>query len=85
MKIILSKLPPTEQVSEIHRNVCRYCPSAHYPPDPECIDIKETWSRREQVESVFGCGWRQHKACKGYCDYLGVTADELKQHRSVQP
>jgi hypothetical protein len=65
------------RVTEIHTHPCKRCPSAHYPPDPEALDYLAA-SRADQVGSVFRCGWRNDKACKGYCDFLGVTDEDLR-------
>lgn len=60
----------------IHAHPCVNCPST-YAPDAECVDIKERTSREEQIASVFACGWRAQKLCKGYCDYLNVVEADL--------
>lgn len=61
----------------IHTSPCVNCPSAHFPPDPECVDIKEHCDRATQLDSVFTCAWREGKLCKGYCDYLNITEADL--------
>lgn len=73
------KEPMSNRPREIHKAPCKHCPSAHYPPDPESTDIKETWPREDQLQSVFPCAWRPEKQCKGYCDFLGVTEEDLKE------
>ena len=65
-----------DRVKTIHVDACEHCPSRN-PPDPECKDIK-TWPRAEQIETVFRCAWRPSKACKGYCDFLGITERDLE-------
>lgn len=64
------------RVTKIHTHLCKHCPSSHFPPDPEALDYKAA-PRAEQLESVFRCGWRKQKACKGYCDFLGVSEADL--------
>lgn len=66
--------PPCKR---IHANHCAHCPSALSGPDPECEDIKNTYPREEQLETVFRCAWRPEKLCKGYCDYLQITESDL--------
>lgn len=75
--------PPTA----IHSHPCVHCPSAHAERlgdhDPESLDYKSA-SRADQLKSVFRCGWRPTKACKGYCDFLGVVEADLLAH-AAQP
>lgn len=59
-----------------HAKPCKHCPSAHGESDPEADDIL-TWDRKSQVETVFVCGWNGSKYCKGYCDKLDITPEEL--------
>jgi hypothetical protein len=61
---------------EVHRRPCAHCPSAHFPPDPEAEDLARA-PREQQVRAAFPCGWRPRKLCRGYCDRIGLTADEL--------
>jgi len=60
---------------------CAHCPSARSArigqPDPETEDIK-TCSRRYQLDSVFKCAWSDNVLCKGYCDELKVTPEEMR-------
>lgn len=72
----IAALPPRPR--EIHASPCKNCPSAHFPPDAECVEIKECHDRASQVESAFPCAWRPEKLCKGYCDYLNITEGDLK-------
>jgi hypothetical protein len=61
---------------EIHAEPCKHCPSAHYPPSPEALDMR-AWPRHLQVAAAFPCGWRPTKLCKGYCDSIGMTEADL--------
>ncbi len=70
---------PPRRVTEIHEAPCKHCPSAHYPPDEECIDIKDNWPPEAQLDTLFVCAWRTDKLCKGYCDYLGFTEADVKK------
>ena len=71
---------PPDRPCEIHKAPCKHCPSAaatrsgHH--DPESLDYKAA-PRDVQIESVFPCGWRPEKMCKGYSDWLGVTESDL--------
>jgi hypothetical protein len=66
--------PPCKQ---IHTSPCKHCPSAHSEPDPECLDIKESYPREAQRDTLFRCAWRPEKLCKGYCDFLGFMEADL--------
>ena len=66
-----------ERATSIHEHACAHCPSAHFPPDEESLDYLRA-PRRVQLESVFRCGWRPQKACRGYCDVLDVTEADLQ-------
>lgn len=55
---------------------CKHCPSAHFPPDPESEDIRDHFSRSEQLDTLFACGWGDGRLCRGYCDFLNVTDEE---------
>lgn len=59
-----------------HNEPCPSCPSAHHPDDPETKDIL-TWPREEQVKTAFSCGWNNRRYCKGYCDKLNITEQDL--------
>lgn len=65
---------------EIHKVPCRNCPTVFNKVnnilDPENEDIK-TFPREEQIKSVFLCGWRSSKLCKGYCDEFNIKKDNL--------
>lgn len=86
MKSLLRDLLPDldkvelTQATEIHRHPCKHCPSAHHPASEEMEDILAWDSRPHQLDTVFRCAWRTTKACRGYCDALDVSEEELKQH-----
>lgn len=75
-RIILLVQAPEVRPTTIHKAPCKHCPSAHHPPDPESLDIM-TWPREQQREALFACGWRPDKLCKGQCDELGFTEEDL--------
>lgn len=66
--------PPPEP--KAHYKPCKNCPSAHFPPDPESADIM-TWPHEFRVQSAFACGWAQNRFCKGYCDQMGISDEDL--------
>lgn len=74
VKSKISELPDTK--SEMHIKACKHCPSANFPPDEEVLDILKL-SHEERVETAFPCGWNGKKYCKGYCDSMGITNDDL--------
>lgn len=74
----LDTLPMSGRPREIHTHPCALCPSICSTDDPESIDIRDRASHAEKIESVFRCGWRSEKACKGYVDFIGVTAEDLR-------
>jgi hypothetical protein len=74
---VVDCLPRDAAHTTIHKAPCKHCPSAHYPPDPESLDV-QTWPRQHQREALFVCGWRPDKLCKGQCDELGFTEAELQ-------
>lgn len=78
LKIELS--PP---VKEIHRHPCKQCPSIldSLEGDFESLYYVKEASREEQIESVFRCAWRQEKACRGWCDRINVTEEDLKDRK----
>lgn len=76
MKRILPAIAPPVRPNKIHAAPCKHCPSAHYPPDPEALDML-TWPRDQQLEQMFPCAWRPEKLCKGYCDSLNATEDDV--------
>lgn len=69
---VVEVAPPSDLPTEIHDQPCHGCPSAHHPPDPEVQDIL-TWPRERQLKTVFACGWRGDKLCRGYCDLLKIN------------
>lgn len=68
------------RMKEIHRVPCKNCPSVYYKKigtiDPETEDILNS-SREIQMQSIFPCGWRPSKLCKGYCDQLNIKQKDL--------
>lgn len=64
--------------TKIHASPCVHCPSVAMPDDPETLDLKDHGTRAEQLESVFRCAWRREKACRGYCDRLGINEADLE-------
>ncbi len=71
---------PPPRPREIHRHPCAHCPSAQgavHGHDPESIDLIAA-SRDAQLDSVFRCSWRPQKLCKGWCDAVNVTEEDLK-------
>jgi len=58
-----------------HVKPCKHC-SSMCGIDPETEDIL-TWPREQQIETVFPCGWNGIRYCRGYCDKLEITPDEL--------
>ena len=75
---VLEKYP--NRYREIHKGACKNCPSVynkkHDIIDPEHEDIR-LLPRGEQLKSVFTCGWRPSKLCKGYCDELNIKEKDL--------
>lgn len=64
---------------EIWKKPCKNCPSAHFPPDPEAADI-EKWFKAGEIGldyAVFTCAWRPGKLCKGVCDRMGLTEEDV--------
>ena len=73
----LSRMSAEGRPHEIHGNSCAHCPSVAMPDDPETEEILRHATRSEQIDSVFRCAWRRKKACRGYCDRLGITVEDL--------
>jgi hypothetical protein len=65
---------------EIHKVPCKNCPSVidklNGVIDPEVEDTKML-PREEQIKTVFTCGWRPSKLCKGYCDEFNIKEEDL--------
>lgn len=59
-----------------HKHPCKNCPSAHFPPDPEAIDILAL-PHAQRVQHAFACGWNGTAYCKGYCDQNGISDEDL--------
>lgn len=57
---------------KVHTKPCKHCPSAHYAPSPEGIDMCAYYLKNEITEEnfVFNCAWRPEKICKGIYDRL---------------
>lgn len=62
--------------TRIHAAPCEHCPSAHYPPDPEALEIL-TYTKRVQLAYAFPCAWRRSALCRGYCDRAGITEADV--------
>lgn len=65
---------------EIHKVPCRNCPSIidklNGVIDPENEEVK-SFPREQQIKTVFACGWRPSKLCKGYCDEFNIKEEDL--------
>ncbi len=65
---------------EIHKVSCKNCPSEynkkHNIIDYENEEVKN-YPREEQLKTVFPCGWRGSKLCKGYCDEFKINETDL--------
>lgn len=61
----------------IHLAPCKRCPSAHYPPDPEAEDWKAAPKQYRLSDGLFVCAWRPSKVCKGLCDFLELTEEDV--------
>ena len=83
-RIAVRDFPDVARPTEIHESPCERCPSAHFPPDPEALDMRQ-WPRRLQVEAAFPCAWRPEKLCKGYCDSIGMTEAEAESAGRSEP
>lgn len=68
------------RMKEIHKVPCKNCPSVFNKKnniiDLETEQIKNS-DRQYQLKSVFPCGWRSSKLCKGYCDELKIKETDL--------
>lgn len=72
-------IPPVGELvdpTEVRCTPCDYCPSAHWPLDPQAEEILR-WPRPHQLETLFTCAWTRGKLCRGYCDILKVTGPEF--------
>lgn len=65
-------------MNRIHDMPCDHCPSAHFPSDPECLDILN-FAHTERVKLAFPCAWRPEKLCKGNCDFMGVSEHDIRR------
>ena len=75
IKIVPLKTLP-EPLPEMRPGVCQHCPSAHYPLDPECLDILAQ-PKTIKIETAFPCGWDHRYYCRGYCLRMGITNTDL--------
>ncbi len=88
IKIILSNKEKQQEskypnrYKQIHKVSCKNCPSVVGPIDPEAEQVK-TYSRQEQINTTFLCGWRGSKLCKGYCDDLNITESDLTNRNVI--
>jgi len=67
---------------EIHDNYCEKCPS-HWSvlnghSDPETEKMKELSKEAKIQEGLFLCAWRPNKLCKGICEALEITKEDLE-------
>lgn len=60
----------------IHATPCELCPSTK-GTDPETEEIMAC-ALEERLKTVFRCAWRPNKLCKGYCDKVGATEENLR-------
>ena len=75
--LLLDTWSAEERIRLIHTHACQHCPSIHTLDDPDSLQIRDFATLEEKIESVFRCGWRGEKACRGYADFIGVTAEDL--------
>ena len=62
----------------MHTVHCKNCPSAPGQVlDLETKDILAYYPREEQLKTAFACGWNGKRYCKGYCDLLSITNNDL--------
>lgn len=73
----LEALRAEGRARDVHAHPCAHCPSVRSPQDPESVEVRDHCSRDEKIESSFRCAWRREKACRGYADFIGVTAEDL--------
>lgn len=79
IKITLKDIEDRGLLKQIWKRPCKNCPSAHFEPDPEALDI-ERWFKNGEISlkmAVFPCAWRPAKLCKGVCDRMGVSEKDL--------
>ncbi len=70
----------------IWRTPCKNCPSAHYEPDPEAIEM-ERWYKNGEIDlkiAIFPCAWRPTKYCKGVCDKMGVVEKQISERQDLK-
>ena len=78
MKIV-SEVNIPSRPRTIWKRPCKHCPSAHFPPDPESLQMTQFYKAGEITvwEAIFPCAWRPQKMCKGVCDVMGITEKHL--------
>lgn len=60
----------------IHASPCAHCPSAHFAPDPESLDLLRA-PRLVQVARAFPCAWRPSALCRGYSDTVALVHSDV--------
>lgn len=69
----------------VHSRPCKHCPSKGGATDPEVDDIL-TWPKERQWETVFPCGFRPSKLCRGYVDTVGMPLEMAQAfHLPAEP
>lgn len=71
--ISIDELPKAE--AKIHSVACKNCPSV-MGTDPEVEEILRQ-DHAYRVTTAFVCGWRPTRYCKGYCDQMGITKEDI--------
>lgn len=69
--------PAPPPVTGVRATVCRACPVAHHPPDPESADLERLGTREQIVGAAYTCGWARGKLCRGFCERHRLTAAEV--------
>ena len=56
-----------------------------HDPGPEAIDIERSYKNGEidLKIAIFPCAWRPKKYCKGVCDKLGVTENQIVERQDL--
>lgn len=72
------KIEIRERPKEIHDSPCEHCPSAHYPMDEDCKEIY-AMDKATRIKSIFPCAWRVEKLCKGICDVMEVSQQDVNE------
>lgn len=74
---LIPPITPVPRPTKCRDTPCRHCPSTSSDIDPETQGIL-TWDRPQQLETVFSCAWTKRQLCRGYCDRLKLSADEIE-------